>query len=290
MHDDEVDIDGDLVRGLLASQHPQWADLPIVRVASAGTDNAMYRLGDALAVRLPRTPGPAAVVAKEQQWLPVLAPHLPLAVPLPVATGEPEDAFPFSWGVVRWLPGELATLDRLDDPVRAAIDLAAFVRALQAVDPGGGPSHHRGFPIRRQDTMVRAGIDGLRGEVDADAVAEAWQHVLRAPDYDGPPVWFHGDLAYLNLLAQDGKLSAVIDWGTCGVGDPSIETIIAWSLFPPDARRAYRDALAIDDATWERGKGWVLTGVFGIPYYRDTNPVLVANAIRGIEAVLADPD
>jgi aminoglycoside phosphotransferase (APT) family kinase protein len=191
---------------------------------------------------------------------------------------------------VRWLPGELATLDRLDDPVSAAIDLAAFVRALQAVDPRGGPTHHRGFPIRKQDAMVRVGIDGLRGEVDANAVTEAWSRVMTAPDYDGPPVWFHGDLAYLNLLAQHGKLSAVIDWGTCGVGDPAIEAIIAWSLFPPNARRAYRDALAIDDATWERGKGWVLSGVFGIPYYRDTNPALVANVIRAIEAVLADAE
>jgi len=138
--------------------------------------------------------------------------------------------------------------------------------------------------------MVRTGIAGVRGEIDGDAVIEVWDRVVTAPDYDGPPVWFHGDLSYLNLLARDGKLTAVIDWGSCGVGDPAIEMEPAWSLFPPDARRAYRDAIGVDDATWERGKGWVLTGAFGIPYYRDTNPVLVASKVRGIEAVLADSD
>ena len=290
MHDDEVDTDADLVRGLLAAQHPQWADLPIERVSSAGTDNAMYRLGAELAVRLPRIHWAVDVVVKEQQWLPVLAPQLPLAVPIPIATGEPMEAFPHPWSVVQWLPGELATLDRLDDPVHAALDLAAFVRALQTIDATGGPIHHRGGPVRLHEDTIYAGVADLRGEVDGEAVIAAWERVVAAPDYDGPPVWFHGDFAYLNLLARDGRLSAVIDWGTCGVGDPAIETIIAWSLFPPDARRAYRDALGFDDATWERGKGWVLLGVYGIPYYRDTNPVLVANALRGIEAVLADSD
>jgi aminoglycoside phosphotransferase (APT) family kinase protein len=290
MHDDEVDTDADLVRRLLASQHPQWAELPIERVTSAGTDNAIYRLGDDLAVRLPRIHWAVDNVAKEQKWLPVLAPHLPLAVPLPVAAGDPEEDFPYPWGVVQWLPGELATLDRLDDPVQAALDLAAFVLALQSIDSTGGPEHHRGLPVRLGDEMVRQGIAGLRGDVDADAVTAEWMRVMAAPDYDGPPVWFHGDLSYLNLLVEDGRLTGVIDWGACGVGDPAIETIIAWSLFPPDARQAYRDALRVDDATWERGKGWVLTGIFGVPYYRDTNGVLVADKIRAIEAVLADSE
>lgn len=288
MHENEVETDADLVRALLVSQFPQWADLPIERVASAGTDNAMYRLGDDLAVRLPRIDWAVGNVAKERTWLPILAPHLPLAIPLPVAIGRPETAFPHPWGVVRWLPGELATIDRLNDPVRAALDLAAFVRALQVIDPARGPRHQRGRPVRLADERMRQCISELRGEVDARAVTQAWNRALAVPDYDGPPVWFHGDLSYLNLLARDGELSAVIDWGTCGVGDPAIETIIAWSHFPPDARAAYRDALRLDDATWERGKGWALTGIFGIPYYRDSNPTLVADKVRAIDAVLAE--
>jgi aminoglycoside phosphotransferase (APT) family kinase protein len=289
MHEDEVETDEELVRALLRSQHPQWADLPIARVSSAGTDNAIYRLGDDLAVRLPRIHWAMDTVAKEQRWIPVLAPSLPLDIPRPVAAGDPEPAFPHPWGVVEWLPGEHATLDRLDDPVQAALDLAAFVRSLRAIDPTGGPEHRRGGPVRTQDAWVRAGVEGLRGEVDGRALLERWERVCGAPDHDGPPVWFHGDLSYLNLLAREGRLTAVIDWGTCGVGDPAIETIVAWNLFPPAARRAYREALDVDDATWERGKGWVLTGVVGILYYRKTNPVLVASQIRGIEAVLAEP-
>ncbi len=290
MHADEVATDAELVRRLLQNQHPQWAELPIERIASAGTDNAMYRLGDELAVRLPRIHWAVGNVAKEQTWLPILAPHLPLAVPVPIAAGKREPAFPYPWGVVQWLPGELATLDRLDDPVGAALELASFVRALRCIDTAGGPRHKRGAPIRLSDAVMREAIAGLRGEVDADAVTEAWNQVMAAPDYNGPPVWFHGDLSYLNLLAWDGKLTGVIDWGACGVGDPAIEMIIAWSLFPREARRAYREALNVDAATWERGKGWVLNGVFGVNYYRDTNPTLVADKVRAIEAVLVDPD
>jgi aminoglycoside phosphotransferase (APT) family kinase protein len=136
--------------------------------------------------------------------------------------------------------------------------------------------------------MVRYGLAHLRSEVDADAVTAAWERVLAVPDHDGAPVWFHGDLSYLNLVARDGKLAGVIDWGTCGVGDPAIEALIAWSFFPADARDGYREALRIDDTTWERGKGWVLEGVFGISYYRKTNPTLVANIVTAIENVLAD--
>jgi aminoglycoside phosphotransferase (APT) family kinase protein len=288
MHDDEVDTNAHLVRRLLLSQHPQWADLPIERVDSAGTDNAMYRLGDDLAVRLPRIGWAVDNVEKEQRWLPVLAPYLPLGIPLPVAVGKPQTEFPFPWGVVRWLPGELATVDNLKDPVRAAVDLSSFIQALQAVDATNGPKHQRGRPIRLADAQVKEGIAGLQGEVDAQAITEAWDRLKVAADHDGPPVWFHGDLSYLNLLTRKGELTAVLDWGTCGVGDPAIDMLAAWSLFPPAAREAYREALQVDDATWARGKGWVLTGVYGIPYYRDTNPTLVEDKVRAIEAVLAD--
>jgi aminoglycoside phosphotransferase (APT) family kinase protein len=288
MHADEVATDAGLVRALLESQHPQWADLPIERVRSAGTDNAIYRLGDDLAVRLPRIDWAVGHVAKEQRWLPVLAPQLPLPVPLPVAAGAPEPAFPYPWGVVQWLPGRLATLDLLDDPVAAARDLAAFVRALRGVDTRDGPRHVRGAPVRRGDEVLRKNVAQLRREVDTDALLAAWERVLATPDHAGPPVWFHGDLSYLNVLARDGRVAGVIDWGSCGVGDPAIDTIVAWSLFDADARDAFREALGCDDAEWERGKGWVLQGVAGIPYYRDTNPVLVADKVRAIEAVLGE--
>ena len=289
MHVDEVDTDADLVRRLLRAQHPQWADLPITRVPSAGTDNAMYRLGDDLVARLPRIDWAVDNVAKEQRWLPVLAPHLPLAVPLPVAEGAPTEEFPYPWGVVRWLPGQMATLDELDDPVQAAQDLAAFVRALRAVDPDRRPPPPAGRvdPPRRPDGARRAS-PWLDGEVDVDALLAVWAEAVAAPEHDGPPTWFHGDLSYLNVLATDGRVSGIIDWGTCGVGDPAIDMIVAWSLLPAGARDVYREELGVDDAEWARGKGWVVTGVFGIPYYRYTNPVLVADKLHAIEAVLEE--
>jgi aminoglycoside phosphotransferase (APT) family kinase protein len=289
MHEDEVDTDRSLVRRLLISQYPQWAGLPIERVQSAGTDNAMYRLGEDMAVRLPRIHWAIDAVAKEQRWLPVLAPCLPLRVPVPIVIGAPEDEFPYPWSVVPWIPGEMATLDALDDPLQAARDLAAFVRALQSINATGGPEHRRGRPVRLQDEAVRRSVGHLRGEVDGAAVLDAWSRVLDAPDYEGPPMWFHGDLAYLNLIARDGALRSVIDWGTCGVGDPAIDTIVAWSLLTADAREVYRDALEIDDATWTRGKGWVLCGIGAPVYYRETNPILVDDKIKAIKAVLQDP-
>jgi aminoglycoside phosphotransferase (APT) family kinase protein len=288
MHEKEVDTDVDLVRRLLREQHPQWADLSITRVPSAGTDNAMYRLGDHLAARLPRIDWAIEHVAKEQRWLPLLAPHLPLAVPLPVAAGAPTVEFPHPWGVVEWLPGQMATLDLLDDPVQAARDLAAFVRALRSVDATGGPSHPRGSAIRHRDRATREAIEVVDGDVDADRLMRVWEAAVAAPDHDGPATWFHGDLAYLNVLAVDGRVSAVIDWGTCGVGDPAVDMIVAWSLLPSGARDVYRDELGVDDAEWARGKGWVLMGVFGIPYYRHTNPVLVADKLHAISAVLEE--
>jgi aminoglycoside phosphotransferase (APT) family kinase protein len=138
------------------------------------------------------------------------------------------------------------------------------------------------------DETVQRNVRELGGEIDRAAFLDAWSRVLDASDYDDAPVWFHGDLSYLNLLVKNGRLCGVIDWGTCGVGDPASDAIVAWSLLTPEARAVYRDALAIDDATWERGKGWVLCGVNGITYYRDTNPILVADKIRAIEAVLAE--
>jgi aminoglycoside phosphotransferase (APT) family kinase protein len=182
----------------------------------------------------------------------------------------------------------MATVELLNDPVAAARELAAFVRALRTVDPTDGPSHGRGSPVRRGDEILRGHVAELNGEVDAGALLAAWERVLDAPDHDGPPVWFHGDLSYLNVLARDGRVVSIIDWGTCAVGDPAIDTIVAWSLFDADGRAAYRAALGCSDAEWERGKGWVLQGVAGIPYYRDTNPVLVADKIRSIEAVLSE--
>jgi aminoglycoside phosphotransferase (APT) family kinase protein len=287
MHADEVDIDTELVRRLVAGQFPQWAHLTVEPVTSSGTDNAMFRLGGDLAVRLPRIGGAAADVAAEQRWIPRLAPHLPVTVPEPVGVGTPTDDYRYSWSVCRWLDGANPTVG--DTTPELAHDLAAFVTALRQVDPAGAPKAGRGIPLAMRDEPTRAAIAASAGLVDTDAVTAIWDHALTLPTREGPPVWAHADLSPGNLLVRDGRLAAVIDWSTAGVGDPTVDLIVAWNLLPARDRPAFRAALAVDDETWLRGRGWALSiSIIQLPYYQHTNPALAANSRHVIAEVLAD--
>jgi aminoglycoside phosphotransferase (APT) family kinase protein len=292
MHADEVDTDVSLVRRLLTAQFPQWASLPVEPVPSAGTVNAIYRLGDDMAVRLPRVYRFASDLEKEQHWLPKLAPHVPLAIPEPLAKGRPGEGYPWLWAVYRWLEGETWTTDRISDLREAAGDLAQFITALQRIDTTSGPRPRpggAGAPLQERDHFVRAAIAASRGMVDTDAVTAAWDAALKAPLWDGPPVWVHADLSRPgNLLVVGGRLSAVIDFGALSVGDPACDLLAAWTLFSGESRDVFRAALSVDDATWERGRGWALTYVQAVAYYRDTNPIIVAEARHAIDEVLAD--
>lgn len=294
MHADEVETDVTLVGRLLAAQFPQWADLPLEPVPSAGTDNALYRLGDEMVVRLPRVERAVGQVAKEQKWLPRLAPLLPLAIPVPLAKGVPAEGYPWEWSVYRWLEGENATSERIADLGQAATDLAQFIAALRRVDPSDGPApgeHNsfRGVPLGTRDAPVRRAIAALHGEIDVGAVTAAWKAALRVPERHGPPVWLHGDLDSRNLLAEQGRLSAVIDFGCLGVGDPTCDLTVAWTLLSGESRDVFRAALAVDDATWARGRGWALSwALIALPYYLETNPVIVRDARRTLAEVLAD--
>lgn len=303
MHAGEVHTDVFLVRRLLAAQFPQWAELAIEPVSSAGTDNALYRLGEDLAVRLPRIHWAVDDVEKEQRWLPKLAPHLSLAVPVPLAQGAPGEGYPWTWSIYRWIEGENAIVTRFTDPCQAASDLAQFVFALQSIDATGGPppgehNSYRGAPLAQRDAPTRAaiaaladlqGTDGLAGSLDLDAVTAAWEAALRAPAWDGPPVWIHGDLLPGNLLVREGRLSGVIDFGCLAVGEPAMDLTPAWTLFSGQAREAYRAALAVDDASWARGRGWALSfGLIALPYYHTTNPTLARVYRTAIDQVIAD--
>ena len=294
MHADEVDTDLTLVGRLLAAQFPQWANLPLRPVPSGGTDNAIYRLGDDKVVRLPRIHWAIEQVAKEQRWLPRLAPRLPLAIPLPLAMGTPGEGYPYHWSVYQWLEGENATIEVLADPRQAAIDLAQFVAALQRIDATGGPppgSHNfsRGVPLILRDAAVRAAIASLQGELDTDSATAAWETALKAPAWNAPPVWIHGDLQSGNLLSVQGRLNAVIDFGGLGVGDPACDLIIAWNLFSGEARDVFRATLQTEEATWKRGRGWALSiGLIALPYYLNTSPAMVGYARHVIAEVLAD--
>lgn len=295
MHADELDTDAALVERLLTQQFPHWADLPIEPVLPMGTDNALYRLGDDMVVRLPRRPRDSIVLEKERRWLPKLAPLLPLAVPVPLAKGAPGDGFPLSWSVYSWLRGENAVLARLTDLSRAASDLARFVAALQRIDPADGPppgEHNafRGVPLAGRDEATRSAFASLGSAIDDHAVSVVWEAALRAPKWEREPVWIHGDLDSRNLLAVDGCLSAVIDFGCLGVGDPAYDVMVAWKMLSRESRETFRAALAVDDATWARARGLALSqSLTALSYYTlETNAVLVLEARRWLAEVLHD--
>ena len=294
MHVDEVDTNVPLVGRLLITQFPQWANLPIEQAQSAGTGNALYRLGDDMVVRLPRIPSAVGQVDKEQKWLPRLAPLLPLNIPVPLAKGKPSDGYPWHWSVYRWLEGEDATTARIADPRQAATDLAQFIIALQQIEATGGPppgqhNFFRGVPLTVRDHQTRDAIAALDDVLDANEVIAAWEAAIETPAWNGTPVWLHGDLHAGNLLVQQGKLSAVIDFGGLGVGDPACDVMAAWLFLSAKNRPVFREVLQADDATWARGRGWALSfGLIALPYYQTTNPVLAGIARRAINEVLAD--
>jgi aminoglycoside phosphotransferase (APT) family kinase protein len=292
MHADEVETDVTLVRRLLAGQFPQWAELPIELVISSGTDHDIYRLGEGLAARLPRIGWASAQAAKEAEWLPRLAPHLPLAVPVPLAMGHAAEGYPFDWSVCTWLPGGNAngTIDDLD---QAAVDLAGFVTALRGLDTSGAPvrlPHKRGGPLAEGDDDVRRSISELGDRIDGAAALASWEESVAAPAWDGAEVWLHGDLLPGNLLVVDGRLSAVIDFGCLGVGDPACDLQPAWNVFASASRERFRAELAVDEASWLRGRGWALCqAVVALPYYWDTNPGMIRQARHALSQVLGQP-
>jgi aminoglycoside phosphotransferase (APT) family kinase protein len=259
---DKAAITPVLVSRLVAAQFPQWAHLPVTPVDLDGWDNATFRLGEALSVRLPSADPYVPQVEKEHRWLPILAPQLPVPVPEPLAKGAPGSGFPRPWSVYRWLAGEHATVAGVAALDRFATDLADFLSALAAIDPAGGPApgqHNffRGGPLSVYDSEARAAIAALNGKIDADAATEVWEAALAAT-WLGPPVWIHGDVTPSNLLVVDGRLSAVIDFGCSGVGDPACDVTIAWTFLAGESREAFRERLSLDRGTWARGRGWAL--------------------------------
>lgn len=288
MHTDEVHIDAVLVRKLVAEQFPRWADLPVRAVRSTATVNAIYGLGDRLYVRLPRVEEWAQDLDKEWRWLPRLAPPVSLRVPEPVGMGHPAGSYPFSWAIYRWIEGQPYSDDLVDDERQAARDLAQFVVELRRIDAVGAPRGGR-KPLRELDADTRAAIEASRNVIDSDAATAAWERALQAPAWRGTPVWIHSDLLRPNLLVHGGRLCAVIDFGGVGVGDPAADVIAAWSVFGYTGRRAFRDALTVDDGTWNRARGFALhQAAMIIPYYAETNPEFVTLAKRTVEEVLAD--
>jgi aminoglycoside phosphotransferase (APT) family kinase protein len=285
MHPDELEIDEALVRRLLAEQFPEWAEAPLRRIEPAGTESAIFRLGDGLSVRLARLKGPTEPGGKELEWLPRLAPLLPVEIPVPVAEGRPGAGYPWFWQIQTWVEGESVPVEEVD-ATRAAQDLAALVHALQAVSPTGAPAG-RGIPLAERDKEFRYWLARFDGD---PAVTAEWERALAAPAWDGPSLWHHGDLDVRNWLVRDGRVSGVIDWGAMGVGDPACDVMVAWKLHSPAARDAFREALSTDDATWERARGWALSQAVAIlAYYTlDNNAILYREAQSWLDLVLSE--
>ncbi|HEY5235989.1 MAG TPA: aminoglycoside phosphotransferase family protein [Rhabdochlamydiaceae bacterium] len=289
MHVDEFEIDSSLVQRLVVQQFPKWAELSLKPVPSAGTDNALFRLGNEMVVRLPRIDWAVENVDKEFKWLPQLAPLLPVSIPVPLGKGAPTKEYPWPWSVYRWLEGSNPIVGHLPDPVLFIHDLVAFIQALHKVELQSGPTSNRGVPLEKKDAETRKALLELEGMVDIPAITSLWEKALKVPPWSKPPVWVHGDLSPGNTLIQNRRLSAVIDFGNLGIGDPACDLLIAWNLLPAELRQSFRTELGVDDATWERGKGWALsTAIIALPYYKDTNPVLANNARHVMQEIIED--
>ena len=280
VHADELDVDETLVRALLAEQFPGWADLPLER-AGDGTVNVIYRLGEELSVRIPRRDGPETEDDLEFRWLPLLAPQLPVAIPRPVARGRPGAGYPWFWSVHTWLQGDLPT-----GPLAVA-DVSGLVSALRRIELPGAPepAYGRGRPLADRDAYVRAALE----RVDAPGALELWERAVSAPGWEHEPVWVHADLDRRNVLVRDGRLAAVLDWGGVGVGDPAADVMVAWKLVDAEERERFRELVGVDDATWLRAQGWVVSqALSALGYYTlDTNPAIVGEATRWLAEVLA---
>ncbi|MFE9424666.1 aminoglycoside phosphotransferase family protein [Kitasatospora sp. NPDC006697] len=295
LHQNEVRVDESAVRSLLLEQRPDWARLPLAR-AGAGTENTMYRLGDDLLLRLPRTPSAAGDLAKERPWLPRLAPRLPFRVPEPVHEGGPGAAYPLPWAAYRWIEGAEPGPGSVDDWPAFGTDLAAFVGALHAVPllgavRAGGLSWYRGGSLRDCAEWVGKAFDGCAAldglDLDTGKLRALWESALALPEPSGRQVWLHGDLKPTNLLVREGRLHAVIDFGSLSVGHPDAEHAAVWDL-PAPAREAYWAALDLDGQTWLRARAWAIAvGVSGVEYYWHSYPAFVAECLARLRAILA---
>lgn len=291
---DRIVISTQQVRALIASQFPQWAGLDVRPVELSGWDNRSFRLGDDMLVRLPSAAGYVAQVEKEHRWLPKLAPLLPLPIPKPLAIGEPGRDYPFPWSVYGWLDGEpLAVHLGHINLATLAVDVAAFLKALEGINATDGPlagehNFHRGGSLAVYDGEARAAAAHLADEVDQTLAMEIWQLALSS-SWQGQGVWVHGDIAEGNLLVRNGRLSAVIDFGSSGVGDPSSDLILAWNVLDAESRNVFRLAMDLDDATWQRGRGWALwKALITLKAQRGRDEKLAEWSRRTIREVIAD--
>lgn len=284
-HDDELTITATQVRALVADQHPRWAALPVRALPHRGTDHALFRLDEDLAVRLPRIAWARDSVDHERAWTERLAALVGVEAPVPVAQGEPGQGYPWRWSVVRWVHGAPPTTPS----VALAQDVAAVVLRLRALDLPGRRNERRSEPLAGLTGPLTADAHAVADEVDVDRVLRAWEESCAAEPWDGVGVWLHGDVAPGNLVVRDGRLVGLLDWGGASLGDPAGDLGLAWNFLDTPSRAAFRAALPDDDAAWLRGRGWALRqALLQLPYYRTRYVPLADHARQTIAAVLED--
>lgn len=287
MHPDEIRLDEGIVRGLLERQFPALAQRELRRDPSSGTVNAMFRLGDDMVVRLPFVEWGSPDIEFEQHWLPRLATGLTIPIPTVLHEGVADDTYPCAWSVMNWLPGELP--DVANTTADVAHELAIFVTELRRIDTTGAPSGYRGGSVREHDAELRKVLPDIADEVDVEALGAIWDRALAAPAYEDEPRWAHGDLLATNVLVNDGHLTGILDFSAAGTGDPACDLMAAWSILPKEPRDVFRADLDVDDAEWDRGRGWAMVqAVMALPYYRETNPGMVENSRRMLTALIED--
>lgn len=258
-----VEINSELVRKLIKSQFPQWSNLPIHPVKKSGNDNRTFRLGNEMSVRIPSKDCYEPQVEKGRLWLPRLKPHISLPISVPLAKGEPGEGYPWVWSVCQWVEGDTANTENIKDMNQFAIDLAQFLRELQSIETIDGPlagkhNFYRGGLLSVYDEETRTAIANTRNMFDSNTLSEIWNRTLKS-EWRNKPVWVHGDIAPGNLLVDgEGKLCGVIDFGILGVGDPSCDLAMAWTFFDDESREVFKNSIALDEETWERGRGWAL--------------------------------
>lgn len=293
MHDNEFEINETIIKALLKNQRPEWANLPLKSIQSSGTDNTLFRLGNQYVVRLPRIEWEMGSIRKsidkEYEWIPQIARCLKMPISEPVFKGNSESFYPWPWLVTKWNEGYNPNFEEDKEYELLAKDLAHFLNELHGIKLANGPLSRRGVSLKEIDTETRKALANLEGEIDIQSVIFLWNHLSNLPLWVKEPVWVHGDFLPGNILVQNNRLSAVIDFSDVGMGDPACDLIVAWSLLKPYSRRIFKDNLEnIDHDTWERGRGWALSiALIMLPYYKNSNPVLAALARRMIENVLS---
>lgn len=293
MHTDGYHLDDNLVCKLVDLQFENWAHLTPKRINSAGTDNAIFRLGSDKYIRMPLLPSASDKLNKELSCIPRL-PLLPLETPEPLAVGAPTESYQSPWAIYRWIEGIEVNRGKISDINLAAETIADFIRVLHGGDISMIPScgehnNFRGCPLLERDKPTRQAILTLSDIYDATELQVFWEKSLTIPSWTEEPVLVHGDIHAGNLLMKNGNISAVIDFGLMGTGDPAVDLIVNWSLLSNGARKRFRDVLRTDDNTWLRGRSWAFTtAIIALSYYRHSNPFMTNMSKQIISEVLID--